>query len=164
MRINEDQRARFLRKVRSALWTLRGKHLGVLGLAFKGGTDDIRESPAILIVQALMQEGCRITAYDPAAMERTQEVMSSGIKFASSAYEAATDADALLILTEWEEFANLDLRRLNDELKYPIVIDGRNLYDPAVMAANGFTYYSVGRAASHPEGVPIALRNGTKKA
>src|SRR5580698_1573602 len=137
MRINEDQRARFLRKVRSALWTLRGKHLGVLGLAFKGGTDDIRESPAILIVQALMQEGCRITAYDPAAMERTQEVMSSGIKFASSAYEAATDADALLILTEWEEFANLDLRRLNDELKYPIVIDGRNLYDPAVMAANG---------------------------
>ena len=164
MRINEDQRARFLRKVRSALWTLRGKHLGVLGLAFKGGTDDIRESPAILIVQALMQEGCRITAYDPAAMERTQEVMSSGIKFASSAYEAATDADALLILTEWEEFANLDLRRLNDELKYPIVIDGRNLYDPAVMAANGFTYYSVGRAASHPEGVPIALRNGNKKA
>src|ERR1700723_6127 len=164
MRINEDQRARFLRKVRSALWTLRGKHLGVLGLAFKGGTDDIRESPAILIVQALMQEGCKITAYDPAAMDRTQEVMSSGIKFAGSAYEAATDADALLILTEWEEFANLDLHRLNDELKYPIVIDGRNLYDPEVMAANGFTYYSVGRAASHPEGVPLALRNGTKKA
>ncbi|HVR23134.1 MAG TPA: UDP-glucose/GDP-mannose dehydrogenase family protein [Candidatus Polarisedimenticolia bacterium] len=164
MRINEDQRVRFLRKVRSALWTLRGKHLGVLGLAFKGGTDDIRESPAILIVQTLMQEGCKITAYDPAAMDRTQEVMSSGIKFASSAYEAAKDADALLILTEWEEFANLDLRRLNNELKYPIVIDGRNLYDPEVMAANGFTYYSVGRAASHPEGVPLALRNGTKKA
>src|SRR6202034_2633190 len=100
MHINEDQRARFLRKVPSALWTLRGKRLGVLGLAFKGGTDDIRESPAILIVQALMQEGCKITAYDPAAMERTQEVMSSGIKFASSAYEAATDSDALLILTE----------------------------------------------------------------
>src|SRR6202044_3614563 len=164
MRINEDQRQRFLRKVRSALWTLRGKHLGVLGLAFKGGTDDIRESPALFLVQALMQEGCKITAYDPAAMERTQEVMNSGIKFASSAYEAATDADALLILTEWEEFANLDLRRLSDELKYPIVIDGRNLYDPAVMAAHGFTYYSVGRAASHPEGVPLALRNGTKKA
>src|SRR6202046_3388147 len=164
MAINEDQRQRFLRKVRSALWTLRGKHLGVLGLAFKGGTDDIRESPAILIVQALMQEGCKITAYDPAAMDRTREAMNSGIKFASSAYEAATDADALLILTEWEEFANLDLRRLSDELKYPIVIDGRNLYDPAVMAAHGFTYYSVGRAASHPEGVPLALRNGTKKA
>ena len=164
MRINEDQRDRFLRKVRSALWTLRGKHLGVLGLAFKGGTDDIRESPALFLVQALLQEGCKITAYDPAAMERTQETMVSGLKFAGSAYEAAAGADALLILTEWEEFANLDLNRLNQELKYPIVIDGRNLYDPEVMAAQGFTYYSVGRAACHPEGVPAALRNGAKKA
>jgi UDPglucose 6-dehydrogenase len=164
MRINEDQRDRFLRKVRSALWTLRGKRLGVLGLAFKGGTDDIRESPAILIVQALMQEGCKITAYDPAAMERTQEVMSASLKYANSAYEAANGADALLILTEWEEFANLDLDRLNHELKYPIVIDGRNLYDPEVMAASGFTYYSVGRAASHPDGAPVgALKNGAAK-
>jgi UDPglucose 6-dehydrogenase len=167
MRINEDQRERFLRKVRSALWTLRGKHLGVLGLAFKGGTDDIRESPALFLVQALLQEGCKITAYDPAAMERTQEAISSTIKFADSAYDAAKGADALLILTEWEEFANLDLHRLNKELKYPIVIDGRNLYDPELMAAHGFTYYSVGRAASHPDGVPAAVLrngNGTKKA
>src|ERR1700738_1905900 len=166
MRINEDQRQRFLRKVHNALWTLRGKRLGVLGLAFKGGTDDIRESPAIFLVQALLQEGCQIAAYDPAAMERTQEVMISNLKFANSAYEAASGADALLILTEWEEFANLDLDRLNRELKYPIVIDGRNLYDPEVMAANGFTYYSVGRAASHPDGVPAGsiLKNGAKKA
>jgi UDPglucose 6-dehydrogenase len=164
MRINEDQRERFLRKVRSALWTLRGKHLGVLGLAFKGGTDDIRESPALFLVQALLQEGCKITAYDPAAMERTQEAMSSSIKFANSAYEAASGADALLILTEWEEFSNLDLDRLAQELKYPIVIDGRNLYDPEVMAAHGFTYYSVGRSASHPDGVPAAvLKNGNGK-
>ncbi len=162
MRINEDQRQRFLRKIRSALWTLRGKNLGVLGLAFKGGTDDIRESPALFLVQALLQEGSKITAYDPAAMERTQEAMSSGITFASSAYEAAHGADALLILTEWEEFATLDLDRLRKELKYPIVIDGRNLYDPDVMAAQGFTYYSVGRAACHPDGVPAALRNGKK--
>jgi len=163
MNINEDQRQRFLRKVRSALWTLRGKNLGVLGLAFKGGTDDIRESPALFLVQALLQEGSKITAYDPAAMERTQEMMSSGITYATSAYEAAHGADALLILTEWEEFANLDLERLRLELKYPIVIDGRNLYDPEVMAAQGFTYYSVGRAASHPDGVPAAmLRNGKK--
>ena len=167
MRINEDQRERFLRKVRSALWTLRGKHLGVLGLAFKGGTDDVRESPAVFLVQALLQEGCKITAYDPAAMERTQEVINSAINFADSAYDAAKGADALLILTEWEEFANLDLDRLHKELKYPIVIDGRNLYDPEVMAAHGFTYYSVGRAASHPDGVPAAaFKNGndTKKA
>jgi UDPglucose 6-dehydrogenase len=165
MRINEDQRERFLRKVRSALWTLRGKSLGVLGLAFKGGTDDIRESPALFLVQSLLQEGCRITAYDPAAMGRTQEAMSSEIKFANSAYEAANGADALLILTEWEEFASLDLNRLSKELKYPIVIDGRNLYDPDVMAAHGFTYYSVGRAASHPDGVPAAVvKNGVRKA
>jgi len=164
MRINEEQRQRFLRKIRSALWTLRGKNLGVLGLAFKGGTDDIRESPALFLVQALLQEGSKVTAYDPAAMERTHEIMNSGLKYANSPYEAAHGADALLILTEWEEFANLDLRRLRQELRYPIVIDGRNLYDPEVMAAQGFTYYSVGRAACHPDGVPAAiLRNGNGK-
>jgi UDPglucose 6-dehydrogenase len=163
MRINEDQRERFLRKVRSALWTLRGKQLGVLGLAFKGGTDDIRESPAMFLVTALLQEGCKIAAYDPAAMERAREVLGSGVKFAGSAYEAAHGADAVLILTEWEEFANLDLARLNRELKYPIVIDGRNLYDPEVMAAHGFTYYSVGRAACHPDGVTAAVSKSTTK-
>lgn len=156
IRINEEQRQRFMRKVRSALWTLRGKKLGVLGLAFKGGTDDIRESPAILLVQALLQEGCQICTYDPAAHARAKEVLNSGVQFAESAYDAARDADALLILTEWEEFAALDLIRLHSELKYPIVIDGRNLYDPGVMAANGFTYYSVGRPAMSPELVPPA--------
>jgi UDPglucose 6-dehydrogenase len=164
MRINEEQRQRFLRKVRDALWTLRGKHLGVLGLAFKGGTDDIRESPALFLVEALLEEGCKVTAYDPAAMMRTQEVMNSNLTFAKSSYEAATNADALLILTEWEEFANLDLPRLNQELKYPIVIDGRNLYDPEVMAAHGFTYYSVGRVTSHPDVPAAVLRKGAKKA
>jgi UDPglucose 6-dehydrogenase len=151
IRINEEQRQRFIRKVRSALWTLRGKRLGVLGLAFKGGTDDIRESPAILLVQALLQEGCEICAYDPAAHERAKEALNSSVHFAESAYEAARDADALLVLTEWEEFAALDLKRLHSELKYPIVIDGRNLYHPEIMAANGFTYYSVGRPAVSPE-------------
>ncbi|MGD0823904.1 MAG: UDP-glucose/GDP-mannose dehydrogenase family protein [Terriglobales bacterium] len=145
IRINEDQRHRFLRKVRGVLWTLRGKRLGVLGLAFKGGTDDIRESPALLLVQELLREGCRICAYDPAAMERAKEVLTSGVEFAADAYEAATGADALLILTEWEEFAALDLERLRGLVKYPIVLDGRNLYDPAVMVERGFSYYSVGR-------------------
>jgi len=162
MHINEEQRQRFLRKVRSALWTLRGKNLGVLGLAFKGGTDDIRESPALFLVQALLQEGSKVRAYDPAAMERTREVINSDITFANSAYEAARGADALLILTEWEEFSSLDLNRLRGELKYPIVIDGRNLYDPERMAAQGFTYYSVGRAAALPDGVPAGLKNGPR--
>ena len=151
IRINEEQRHRFLRKVRSVLWTFRGKRLGVLGLAFKGGTDDIRESPALLLVQELLREGCHICAYDPAAMERAKEVLKSGVEFAADAYEAATGADALLILTEWEEFAALDLERLRTLVKYPIVLDGRNLYDPAVMVEHGFSYYSVGRAAALTE-------------
>lgn len=151
MRINEEQRHRFLRKIRGALWTLRGKRLGVLGLAFKGGTDDIRESPAILLVQALLQEGCQIAAYDPAAGERAREILGSNVEFVGSAYEAARAADALLILTEWEEFAVLDLDRLYKQMKYPMVIDGRNLYDPNAMAARGFTYYSIGRAVATPE-------------
>jgi UDPglucose 6-dehydrogenase len=154
MRINEEQRHRFIRKVRSALWTLRGKKLGVLGLAFKGGTDDIRESPAILLIQSLLQEGCQVSAYDPAARERAKEALNSSVTMTDDAYEAARDADALLILTEWEEFGALDLKRLKAELKYPIVIDGRNLYDPELMAASGFTYYSVGRASASPESIP----------
>jgi UDPglucose 6-dehydrogenase len=156
MRINEEQRQRFLRKVRNALWTLRGKRLAVLGLAFKGGTDDIRESPAILLIQSLVQEGCVVVAYDPAATERAREVLRSHVEFASNPYEAAAGADALLILTEWEEFSALDLAQLNRKLRYPIVIDGRNLYDPETMAAHGFSYYSVGRAPGLPEGSPTA--------
>src|SRR6201997_3906338 len=124
MRINEEQRQRFLRKVRNALWTLRGKRLGVLGLAFQGGTADIREWPAILLVQALVQEGCQICAYDPAAQERAREALNTSVEFAENAYDAARGADALLILTEWEEFATLDLKQLHSELKYPIIVDG----------------------------------------
>jgi len=158
IRINEEQRHRFLRKVRGVLWTLRGKRLAVLGLAFKGGTDDIRESPAILLVQELLREGCRVSAYDPAAMPRAQEVLNSSVEFTQDPYDAATGADALLILTEWEEFAVLDLARLRKLLKYPIVIDGRNLYDPATMAAQGFTYHSVGRPAALTGDLPAGIR------
>jgi UDPglucose 6-dehydrogenase len=163
IRINEEQRHRFLRKVRSVLWTFRGKRVAVLGLAFKGGTDDIRESPAMLLVQELVREGCRVCAYDPAAMENAKEVLKSGVDFASDAYEAATGADALLILTEWEEFATLDLERLRDLVKYPIVLDGRNLYDPAKMLAHGFSYYSVGRPAALIEELPRALAKNRGK-
>ena len=148
IRINEEQRHRFLRKIRNALWTLRGKRLGVLGLAFKDGTDDIRESPAILLIKSLLKEGCEICAFDPAAQERAKEALNSSIRLAKDAYDAARDADALLILTEWEEFATLDLKRLRVELKHPIVIDGRNLYDPELMAASGFSYYSIGRPSA----------------
>lgn len=146
-KINAEQRRRFFHKVRSALWTFRGKKIAVLGLAFKGGTDDIRESPAVEIVRQLLHEGAVVSAFDPAAAERAMEVLPAGpqMRYAADPYEAAQDADALLILNEWEEFAQLDLKRLHYTLRYPIVIDGRNLYEPAEMAAQGFTYMSVGR-------------------
>jgi UDPglucose 6-dehydrogenase len=151
-RINATQKKRFLAKVRSALWTLRGKKLGVLGLAFKGDTDDIRDSPAIEMVKMLLAEGCSVCAFDPAAIERTKAVVpeSDKVSYADDAYSAAEDADALLILTDWAEFGKLDLNKLRTGLRYPIVIDGRNLYEPATVAAAGMTYYSVGRPAAHP--------------
>jgi UDPglucose 6-dehydrogenase len=157
-KINASQKIRFLAKVRSALWTLRGKRLAVLGLAFKGGTDDIRESPAIELIEMFLAEGCTICAYDPAAIDRSKQVLppSATLTYAASEYEAATEADALLILTDWTEFADLDLHRLNQVLKYPIVIDGRNLFEPAVMQQHGFTYLSIGRPAAYPTRNPVA--------
>ena len=150
-KINVSQQEIFFNKVRSALWTLRGKKLAALGLAFKGDTDDIRESPALDVIKKLIAAGAAITAYDPAAMERAKEVLpsSENMTYANSAYEAAEDADAILILTDWKEFANLDLQRLNQVLRFPIIIDGRNLYKPATMIEQGFTYVSVGRPAAY---------------
>ena len=149
-KINVEQRQRFFQKIRSALWTFRGKRIAVLGLAFKGGTDDIRDSPAIEIVQQLLHEGCKVVAYDPAAIERTSELIpaSDTMQYAKDPYEAAQDADALVLLTDWDDFRQLDLERLRYTLRYPIIIDGRNLYDPGVMAERGFTYLSVGRTVA----------------
>ena len=150
-KINATQREIFFNKVRSALWTLRGKKLAALGLAFKGDTDDIRESPAIEVIEKLIEAGASVVAYDPAAMERAKEVMPSTDKlsYASDAYEAAKGADAVLILTDWKEFGELDLVRLNQAVRFPIVIDGRNLYKPQHMLEHGFTYVSVGRPGSY---------------
>jgi UDPglucose 6-dehydrogenase len=154
IRINEEMRQRFMRKVRHALWTLKGKRLAVLGLAFKGGTDDVRESPALALVESLLKEGSQVVAYDPAATERARETLGKRVTFAANAYEAAKGADALLVLTDWEEFASLDLERLREQLRYPIVIDGRNLYKPERMAALGFHYYCVGRPHAAPKSQP----------
>jgi UDPglucose 6-dehydrogenase len=158
-KINSQQKKLFFRKIRSALWTLRGKNLAILGLAFKGGTDDIRESPAIEIVQMLLKEGCRVTMFDPAAMERTKTVIAPGpqVRYASDMYEAAQDAHAAVILSDWQEFAAIDLDRLRQLLRHPIVIDGRNLFDPGLMLDRGFTYFSVGRP--HPATSVKALKS-----
>ena len=149
-KINTNQRVVFFNKVVSELWTLRGKRLAALGLAFKGDTDDIRESPAIDIVQKLLKAGALVTVYDPAAMERAKDVIppSESLTYASDLYEAAKDADAVLILTDWKEFASIDLAKLRSTVRFPTVIDGRNLYKPKQMLDHGLTYVSVGRPAN----------------
>jgi UDPglucose 6-dehydrogenase len=160
-RINDAQKDVFFNKVRAALWTLRGKRLAALGLAFKCDTDDIRESPALDVIQRLLDAGANITAYDPAAMERAKAVLppSEKMKYAASLYEAARDADAVLILTDWKEFGEIDLAELNRSVRFPIVVDGRNLYKPQHMADHGFTYVSIGRPANYgaPQGKPKKL-------
>lgn len=160
-KINENQQTVFFDKVRSALWTLRGKRLAVLGLAFKGGTDDIRESPALIVIRKLLEAGCTIVAHDPVAMEKTKCLLPSSpfMHYAADPYAAAEDADALLILTDWAEFGRLDMARLQETLRFPIVIDGRNLYKPAYMLERGFTYVSMGRPTTH---VSSAARQGNR--
>jgi UDPglucose 6-dehydrogenase len=150
-KINDTQREVFYNKVLSALWTLRGKRLAALGLAYKGDTDDIRDSPAIQVIKRLLEGGASVTAYDPAAMERAKGELppSDKLSYAGDTYQAAKDADAVLILTDWKEFATLDLVRLNQAVRFPIVIDGRNLYKPQTMLEHGFTYVSMGRPASY---------------
>ncbi|HXE04497.1 MAG TPA: UDP-glucose/GDP-mannose dehydrogenase family protein [Bryobacteraceae bacterium] len=164
-KINDRQRDIFFNKVLSALWTVRGKRLAALGLAFKGETDDIRESPALEIIKKLLDAGAIVTAYDPAAMERTRAAMPPHVNFsyAENAYEAAKDADAVLILTDWKEFGRLDLMRLNQVVRFPIVVDGRNLYNPQFMTQHGFTYVSMGRPATYhaQQGRPSGELNAT---
>jgi UDPglucose 6-dehydrogenase len=167
-RINDDMRLRFLNKVRKALWTLKGKKLGVLGVAFKGGTDDVRESSAIPIIRSLCYGGCAVTIYDPGAMEHGREVLKDcpGVEFAESAYGAAEGKDALVILTDWEEFAGLDLGVISGALRYHLIIDGRNLFDPGEVTKHGLGYISMGRADAFPDKYPVfecsLLRKGER--
>jgi UDPglucose 6-dehydrogenase len=157
-RVNERQQKLFLRKVRSTLWNLRRKKLAVLGLAFKGGTDDIRESPAISLVRSFLAEGCMITAYDPAATENVRQLFpNQEIAFVGDPYAAMKDADALVILTDWPEFARLDLKRVKTRLANPIIFDGRNLFDCENMVKEGFTYICVGRPATEDCGELLQL-------
>jgi UDPglucose 6-dehydrogenase len=150
--INSNQQIYFMKKLRSALWTLKGKQIGVLGLAFKGCTDDIRESPAISIIKALLAEGCSVAAYDPAATEKARSVLpeQENLVYRSNEFDAARDAHALLVVTEWPQFAGLDLGCLRKAMRYPVVIDGRNLFSLKKMAEAGFHYYCIGRPFEEP--------------
>jgi UDPglucose 6-dehydrogenase len=143
-RINKGRIDRFVEKLRGALWVVRGKQLGVLGLAFKPNTDDIRFAPAIDLVQRLLAEGAKVRAYDPEAMERARAVLPQ-IDYVKSPYEAAEDAEALLIATEWDEFRKLDWERIRGAMARPLIVDGRNLLSPREMKSQGFEYRSFGR-------------------
>jgi UDPglucose 6-dehydrogenase len=142
--INNEQKHFSVKKLESALWTFKGKIVGLLGLAFKPNTDDLRNAPSLEIIQSLLERGAVVKAFDPVAMEKMKTHFPS-IQYCSSAYEAATGADGLMVVTEWPEFKSLNLKRIKTAMHTPIVVDGRNLFDPAIMAKLGFNYYSVGR-------------------
>lgn len=141
---NEEQKKFFVKKIINNLWNLNNKNIAVLGLAFKANTDDMRYAPSIDIIKMLQDEGAKIKAYDPQAMERSKSIFKD-MKYAKTSYEAIKDADALVILTEWDEFQQLDLKKVKKLLKSPVIFDGRNLFDPKEMKKLGFQYFSIGR-------------------
>jgi UDPglucose 6-dehydrogenase len=144
MEVNKQQRKIILNKIKNLMGPLEGRQVGILGIAFKPNTDDIREAVAIDIIQGLLEKGCRIKAYDPVANKNAKKLLK-GVTFADSAYETAEDSECLVVLTEWNEFKELDLRKIKGLMKKPMVVDGRNIYDPAVMKKLGFEYMGVGR-------------------
>jgi UDPglucose 6-dehydrogenase len=146
--INTARIDRFINKIKEALWILKNKKLAVLGLAFKPGTDDIRNAPSIDVIQRLLDEEAHLSLYDPKAAENIKRLFpekSSGIHYPKSAYEALKNANAALFITEWDEFRNLDLKKAKGLMENPIIIDGRNIFDPHEVRALGFEYYSIGR-------------------
>jgi UDPglucose 6-dehydrogenase len=146
-RINFDQKERFLKAVREALWVLRDKRIAVWGLTFKPDTDDVRCSVAIDLVNDLVKERAHVTAYDPKGMEKAREfkLLPESVKMAASPLEAVEGAEALILATEWKEFANVDLLEVKKRMHTPLVFDGRNLFDPDTMRELGFTYRGIGR-------------------
>jgi UDPglucose 6-dehydrogenase len=146
-RINADQKERFLKGVREALWVLREKRIAVWGLTFKPDTDDVRCSVAIDLVNDLVKEGAHVSAYDPKGMEKAREfkLLPESVKLAASPLEAVEGAEALILATEWKDFANVDLLEVKKRMQTPLVFDGRNLFDPVTMRELGFTYRGIGR-------------------
>jgi UDPglucose 6-dehydrogenase len=143
---NDRQKRLLAAKLRSHLGELRGKQIAVWGLAFKAGTDDVRESPALVLITELLAAGAEVRAHDPAARDTARRELGDRVRYVEHAYEALDGADALAVVTEWLEYRNPDFPRIKTLLRQPLIVDGRNLYDPARLAAQGFTYDSVGRA------------------
>jgi len=147
LEINRDARKHFIAKIEKVLGDdLSGKVIGALGLTFKPDTDDLRESPALDIISTLLERGAKVQAYDPVGMENAHKVLDGRLNFCSDAYEAASDADVLLLLTAWNEFKRLDMGHVRDVMRRPVLLDGRNVYDPEEMRELGFEYAGVGRS------------------
>ncbi|MBM4466152.1 MAG: UDP-glucose/GDP-mannose dehydrogenase family protein [Chloroflexi bacterium] len=144
MEINYDQRKRVIQKLRDILGGFRGKTVGILGLAFKPNTDDMRDAPSIEIIHMLQHEGAQVKAYDPQAMETARRILTN-IVYCENAYAVAEGADALILVTEWNEFKQLDMMRIRETMRQPIILDGRNVYDPRRMKEMGFIHRGMGR-------------------
>ncbi len=143
--VNAQQKKKLLQMMKERLRTLRGKTIGVWGLAFKPRTDDMREAPAITIIEGLLKAGATVQAYDPEARETARRIFGDRITYCTNAYDALKDADALALVTEWNEFREPDFARMKKRMKSPVIFDGRNIYKPEAIQAQGFTYYSIGR-------------------
>ena len=144
LKVNQEQHERMVTKVDRMAGGLKGKKVGVLGLAFKANTDDVRESPAVKVTRMLLERGAQVTAFDPRAMDNARRELS-GAGFAESAYEVARGADILVLLTEWDEFKWLDYERVRELMARPLIVDARNCLDPGVLRKLGFTYEGIGR-------------------
>ncbi len=163
MEINQDQRRLVIDKLVSLLGGLRGMTVGILGLAFKPNTDDMRDAPAIDIIRWLLGQGATVRTYDPVAMESAQQVLQGlDVTYCKTSYEVAEGSDALVIVTEWNEFKSLNMYRIHGSMRRPVIIDGRNVYEPAEMQRLGFVYRGMGRASGNP---PLGMaQNGTNGA
>jgi len=142
--INEEQKDFILQKIKDTLWIIKDKTIGLLGLSFKPNTDDLRNAPSLGIINALLMEGAHLRAYDPQAMNKVKGIPDK-VKFCKDPYEACLGSDCLLIVTEWDEFKELDFLKVKKLLKRPLIIDGRNIYEPGSLKKLGFTYIGVGR-------------------
>jgi UDPglucose 6-dehydrogenase len=143
--VNERQKVRLLAKMKQHFGSLKGRNIAVWGLAFKPKTDDMREAPAVPLINGLLDAGAAVAAYDPEAMKVAGEIFGTRVKFADKSYGALSGADALAIVTEWPEFREPDWNKIKKQMKGAVIFDGRNLYNPDQLRGLGFTYYSMGR-------------------
>jgi UDPglucose 6-dehydrogenase len=143
-KINDEQKKHFVKKIKDVLWNLNDKKIAILGLAFKPNTDDMREAPAIDVINDLLAENAKVRVYDPVAMENAKNILGDSVVYCDNIYDVAEGANAVLILTEWEEFKNIDFEKLKEKLITPIIIDGRNIFDEIFLKNKGFIYKGIG--------------------